>query len=230
MCQNWGSVQALAWSRKLASNTKLFASHHSDWKRLKMANVFAWDQQLLELGTPTTAFTVIVSDVELSSPSGMMSFFNYFFAPWTLARHSTWNNWGWGWRKSGIPGMAFSWCVASLLEDKSRSLRLVKLYGQESATCTLSQCLEAASLKMKGLLYSCLLTTRLPSELEYIWKSNHLLCCCIDYVVGLVWAPMPPHPKHILSYIDIQMYGKCTRDSSACSGLHLPQSTCIAKI
>ena len=90
--------------------------------------------------------------------------FYYFFAPWTLARHSAWSNLGWGWRKSGIPGMAFSWCVASLLEDKSRSLRLVKLYGQENTTCTLSQCREAASLKMKGLLYSCLLTTRLPSE------------------------------------------------------------------
>lgn len=46
-----------------------------------MANVFAWDQQLLELGTPTTAFTVIVSDVELSSPSGMISFFIIFLLP-----------------------------------------------------------------------------------------------------------------------------------------------------
>ena len=36
----------------LASNTKLFASHHLDWKRLKIANVFTWDQQLLELGHP----------------------------------------------------------------------------------------------------------------------------------------------------------------------------------
>ena len=52
MCQNWVSAQALAWSRKLVSNTKLFASHHLDWKRLKIANVFTWDQQLLELGHP----------------------------------------------------------------------------------------------------------------------------------------------------------------------------------
>ena len=64
----------------------------------------------------------------------------------------------------------FSWGVASLPEGKSQHLCLVKLctkYRLVSATLSHYYCClkieEAASHKVKGSLYSCLLVMHLPS-------------------------------------------------------------------
>ena len=64
----------------------------------------------------------------------------------------------------------FSWGVASLLEGKSRGLGFVQLcakYRLVSATSSpyhyYRKVKEAAPLKVKGPLYSCLLIARLPS-------------------------------------------------------------------
>ena len=58
--QQWSTVLALAWSCKLQSCLHLWWEVTKNGKWLKMRNVFAWDQRLQELGTPTTALKAVV--------------------------------------------------------------------------------------------------------------------------------------------------------------------------
>ena len=68
-----------------------------------------------------------------------------------------------------------SWGVASLPEDKSWDVHLV----QGSATSSPYTAKKAASLKVKGPLYSCLLIVRLPS-------GNRTFVICKPSIVDIV--------------------------------------------
>ena len=83
----------------------------------------------------------------------------------------------------------FSWGMASLLEGKSRGLQLCVKYGLVSATLSpCHSCLkikEAASLKVKGSLYSCLLIAHLPSgskTLNWHLETIHIVIYMYSHV------------------------------------------------
>ena len=91
----------------------------------------------------------------------------------------------------------FSWGVASLPEGKSQGLCLAQLctiYRLLSATLSPYHCClkteEAASLKMKGSLYSCLLVVHLPSGSRTLNWNLETIYIYVKLITLTLWQRM----------------------------------------